>query len=552
VGAKYPGGLWMVPVLALASLGASPPEVPLIEAVKKADTTAVRAQLQRRADVNAAEPDGSTALHWAARLNDLETATLLIRSGANVKAANRFGVTPLALASTTGTAAMIELLLKAGADPNSTSAEGEPALMTAALTGRVDVLQTFLAHGAKVDAKESWKGQTALMWAAVRGHTAAIQFLIKAGADINARANGQFTPLLFAVREGHIDAVRALLEAGATPNDRILKPLMSRRGPSGNEQVVTSALALAMLNGHYELAALLLEKGADPNVADARGSVLHVLAWMRRPGLPAGRDRSAPPPTGTLDSLDLAKLLLAKGAKPNTRIAWKEIRFDRDDQEALDPPDIAVGRNYLSYVGATPFYLAARNGDVALMRLLVANGADPLLGTVQNVTPLMAASGLGWWEGETPGPLTGTTESERLEAVKLTIELGGDVNAVTDFGDTPIVGVGVDLLRQYPDNLDQFPETALGDMRWGGSTALHGAIMASGQHSIIQFLVEKGAKIDARNKLGWTPLMIAEGILLTNERRYPETAELLRRLMRERNLDPELYSQRAAQRSTSR
>jgi len=203
-------------------------------------------------------------------------------------------------------------------------------------------------------------------------------------------------------------------------------------------------------------------------------------------------------------------------------------------------------------VGATPFYLAARNGDVALMRLLVANGADPLLGTVQNVTPLMAASGLGWWEGETPGPLTGTTESERLEAVKLTVELGGDVNAVTDFGDTPIVGVGVDLLRQYPDNLDQFPETALGDMRWGGSTALHGAIMASGQHSIIQFLVEKGAKIDARNKLGWTPLMIAEGILLTNERRYPETAELLRRLMRERNLDPELYSQRAAQRSTSR
>ena len=128
MGGKYPGGWLMVPLLAVVSLGATAAEVPLVEAVKKADATAVRAQLKRRADVNAAEPDGSTALHWAARKNDLDTAALLIRSGANVKAANRFGVTPLALASTTGSAAMVELLLKAGADPNSTSAEGEPAL----------------------------------------------------------------------------------------------------------------------------------------------------------------------------------------------------------------------------------------------------------------------------------------------------------------------------------------------------------------------------------------------------------------------------------------
>ena len=120
----------------------------------------------------------------------------------------------------------------------------------------------------------------------------------------------------------------------------------------------------------------------------------------------------------------------------------------------MEPPDIVVGRNYLSYVGATPFYLAARNGDVELMRLLAANGADPLIPTVQNVTPLMAASGLGSWEGESPGPLSGTTEAERLEAVKLAYELGGDVNAVTDFGDTPIVGDGVELLRRYPDNLE--------------------------------------------------------------------------------------------------
>jgi ankyrin repeat protein len=212
----YRGGWLVVPLLAAASIGAAAAELPLIEAVKKADTTAVRAQLKRRADVNVAEPDGPQP-YWAARRNDLDTAALLIRAGANVKAANRFGVTPLALASTTGSAAMIELLLKAGADPNSTSAEGEPALMTAALTGRVDVLQTLLSHGAKVDAKESWKGQTALMWAASEGHTAAVRALIKAGADINAREKGQFTPLLFAVREGHVDVVRALLEAGVNP-----------------------------------------------------------------------------------------------------------------------------------------------------------------------------------------------------------------------------------------------------------------------------------------------------------------------------------------------
>ena len=551
--ATYPGGWLMVPLLAVVSLGAAAAEVPLIEAVKKTDKTAVRAQLQKRADVNATEADGSTALHWAARRNDLETAGLLIRAGANVKAANRFGVTPLALASTTGGAAMVELLLKSGADPNSTSAEGEPAIMTAALTGRVDVLQTFLAHGAKVDAKESWKGQTALMWAAAEGHAAAVRVLIKAGADINARAaSGQFTPLLFAIREGHIDAVRALLEAGANPRDQITKPFASKYGPVGNETVVTSALALAIINAHYELAALLLEKGADPNVSDARGSVLHALAWMRRPGLPDNRDFGAPAPTGNLDSLELAKLLLAKGAKPNTRIAWKEIRFDRDDGEAMEPPDITGGRNYLSYVGATPFYLAARNGDVALMRLLAANGADPLIGTIQNVTPLMAASGLGSWEGESPGPLSGTTEAERLEAVKLAYELGGDVNAVTDFGDIPIVGDGVELLRRYPDNLEEFPETALGDMRWGGSTALHGAVTASSQHSIIHFLLEKGARLDARNKLGWTPLMMAEGMVCGSlQKTWPETAELVRKLMRERNLDPDQYNQRAAAAQTA-
>src|SRR5918996_1638826 len=147
---------------------------------------------------------------------------------------------------------------------------------------------------------------------------------------------------------------------------------------------------------HFEVAAVLLDAGANPNVPDARGSVLHALAWMRRPGV-SGGNQVPPPPTGSLSSLELARALLAHGANPNVRLAWKEIPFDRDDGEVKSPPNIAVGRDFISLVGATPFYLAAKNGDVEFMRVLVANHADPRVTTVQNVTPLMAAAGLGTW-----------------------------------------------------------------------------------------------------------------------------------------------------------
>ena len=192
---------------------------------------------------------------------------------------------------------------------------------------------------------------------------------------------------------------------------------------------------------------LLLEKGADPNAGDPRGSALHALTWMRNPGYAAAPPRQA---TGNLDSLDLAKALLARGADPNVRVTWKEVKFDRDLGTVRPPPSISIGRGYLSYVGATPFYLAAKGADVALMRLLVEHGADPRLATVQNVTPLMAAAGLGFWDGESPGPESGVPESQALEAVKLAIELGNEVNAVTDYGSTPIVGDSATLLHRHP------------------------------------------------------------------------------------------------------
>jgi ankyrin repeat protein len=228
------------------------------------------------------------------------------------------------------------------------------------------------------------------------------------------------------------------------------------------------------------------------------------------------------------------------------RIAWKEIPFDRDDGEAKSPPNISVGRDFLSMVGATSFFLAAKNGDVALMRVLAANGADPGIPTVQNVRPFMAAAGLGYWDGETPGPFNGTPESERLEAVKLALDLSGeDVNAVADFGDFPIEGDGHKLLFAYPDNLERLPANALADVRWTGSTALHGAAVMD-QLSIIQFLADRGARLDVRNKLGWSPLMVTQGMLIAANGRWKPRAEaLIRTLMIERGLDPALSSQRS-------
>jgi len=533
-------GWWIVALSSLLSIGAAGPVVPLVQAVKQADKVAVRAMLQQpQIDVNLSEPDGMAALHWAAYLDDLETADLLIRAGANVKAANRYGVTPLLLASANGNATLIEQLLKAGADPNTARPEGETALMAAAGNGNVAAVKSLLAHGADVTAKEASKGQTALMWAAAQSHASAAQVLIESGADVRARSTGNFTPLLFAVRAGAADVVRVLLAAGADVNETVQGAAFST-GVAGPTEDSTSVLGLAIINGRFDIAVLLLENGANPNVPDSRGSVLHALAWMRRPGSGGG----PPPPQPKGDSLDLAKALLARGANPNARIAWKEIPFDRDDGEAKSPPNIAVGRDYLTTVGASPFFLAAKNGDVALMRVLAANGADPRLPTVQNVTPFMAAAGLGYWDGESSGPLNGTPESERLEAVKLALELSAEnVNGVADFGEFPIEGDGEKLLFAYPDNLEHLPGNAVADVRWTGSTALHGAAIMD-QLSIIEFLVEKGARLDARNKLGWTPLMVSQGMLVAANGRWKPRAEaLLRQLMIERGLDPALYSQ---------
>ena len=446
---------WLVAYLA-ATGAANAASVPLIDAIRTADQAAIRGLLQKRVDVNAAEPDGGTALHWAARTSDVQTAELLLRAGANVKAANRYGVTPLSLACTTGNAAMINLLLKAGADPNSALPEGETALMTAARSGSAEGVKTLLARGADVNKKEAWRGQTALMWAAAEGHVDVIRILLANGADMHVRSNGGFTPLLFAVREGKLGAVKTLLDAGADLNES----LASRR-KSASEEPGVSAFMLAVANVHYELAAYLLDKGADANSAPDGFTALHQITWRRRPG--TGDNNPAPQGSGSLDSLAFVRTLVKHGANVNAR-ATRQV-------------NMGVTIRFHT-IGATPFLLAARTADLPLMRLLLELGADPLLANEDGTTPLMAAAGVGTNSPlEEPG-----TEAEVLEAVKLVAGLGADLNTVDKNGDT----------------------------------AMHGA---AHKHvpSVIRFLSEKGAAVQVWNQPNnakQTPLQIAEGVLV--------------------------------------
>jgi ankyrin repeat protein len=457
-------------LLALLSVGPSA-DMTIVQAAKAGNVEAVRALLEAEADSNAAEPDGTTALHWAVQNGHAELVDLLLRSGAKVAAANRYGVTPLAVACTAGDAAIVERLLASGADPNGAFADGETPLMTASRTGSAETIKALVARGADVHARERRKGQTALMWAAAENNVAAIRALVEAGADVNQRTTGgSFTPYLFAVRAGHIDAARTLVDAGADVNQSLTDG--------------TSALVLAVMNAHYELAAALLDKGANPN-ADKQGwTALHQIAWSRRHN--AGFNLPGPVATGGLDSLELVRRLVQKGADVNARMT-------------KEPRD--GNRNQLNRIGSTPFLMAAKSDDVPLMRVLLDSGANPSLTTDRGTTALMAAAGVGIWApGENPG-----THDEALAAVKLALEVGG--GKVND----------VDL---------------------DGETALHGAVYRGGAIPVIQFLIDKGAVLDVKNKKGWTPVIVADGVEYTPAvlKRYPEAAALLRKTMRERGL----------------
>jgi uncharacterized protein len=451
------------------------------DAAERADWARVRALLLEGADATAAQPDGTTALHWAAQHDRREIAELLIKAGARVGAANRFGATPLSLACVNG-GPLVAQLLEAGADPQQSLPGGETPLLTASRTGRADPVKALLARGAKVDATDA-KGQTALVWACAEGNAAVVDLLLQAGANAKLRLKSGFTPLLFAARNGKPDVVRLLLKAGGDPNDAIEAKGGRARGMARNG---TSALLLAVENGHFELAIALVDAGANPNDLRSGDGPLHALTWVRKPHRGDGEDgMPAPQGSGRLTSLEFVREIVKRGADVNLAL-----------------PKGASSAGHISAEGATPFLLAARRADVPYLKLLAELGADPARTNKDGCTPLMTAAGLGTLA---PTEEAGT-EEESIEAVKFLLSKGADVNAIDR----------------------------------NGETAMHGAAYKS-LPKMVRLLADSGAKIDGwnrKNRHGWTPVLIAEGFRPGNFKPSVETLAALHQVMREAGLAP--------------
>ena len=524
------------------------------DAVMQKDPARLKALIAASADVNSAQPDGTTALHWAAYHGDARAAATLLAAHADPSLRTGTGVTALSLACESGNAELVDLLVKAGADVNQTLNNGETPLMMAARTGSVPVLKMLLAHGAHLEDREKLRGTTALMWAAANGNSDAVRLLVSKGAEVNTRSGatqpgrrpylaessrsriqefidgrgqggtvvkqegaeaakrladervaarealakfptesdkwhpsnkqwGGLTPLMFAARQGDLESVKVLLGAGAQVN------MTSEFG--------WTALLVATQNRYYQLGAYLLDHRADPNIANDGGWTPLYLATDNR-NIEGGDYPTRKP---DMDHLEYIKRLLAAGANPNLRM--------RSSTETRT----VFTHQWLNEEGATPYLRAAQSGDLVLMKLLLEHGADPTISTEHKVTPLMVASGIGWVEGVTYE----WSRQQTYETVKFLLDQGADVNA--------------------QDTLD-------------GRTALMGAAH-KGRPDVVQLLVDRGADlglhdIGSRDSIhalagaSWRAIDYADGLVRVGVQSaiaHPETAALLRRLMKEKGLE---------------
>ncbi|MEP4076616.1 ankyrin repeat domain-containing protein [Haloferula sp.] len=396
----------------------------------------------------------SDALLEAAYRDDLAAAKGRLAEGDEVDEANRHGVTALSLACRNGSAEMVRLLLDGGADANGKLDGGESCLMIAARTGNVSSVLALIGKGAKVNATER-RGQTALMWAAAEGHHRVVECLIAHGADISISQNSGFNALLFAVRQGHGEVVKQLLKAGADVNE----VARSKKRNGRMMRAGTAPLMLAVENGHFELALELVAAGADPNDQRSNYTPLHAITWVRKSVRGDGVNGVPPPDgSGSVTSLEFVRKLVEAGAEVNARL-----KNGRGNAEAMNTK------------GATPFFMAAETCDLALMKLLVDLGADPTITNVDNTTPILMTCGIGV---NAPGEEAGT-EADAIEALGYLLELGADINAVDD----------------------------------NGETVMHGAVYKASPELMV-LLDERGADIkvwNTKNKYGRTPLTIARG-----------------------------------------
>jgi ankyrin repeat protein len=502
----------MIPSIMLASfmavIGAAGPASSLPEAAMYRDMAAVRSLLTQKVDVNAPGKDGTPALHWVVRVDDIDTAKLLIKAGANVRLADRYGVTPIFLACANGNAAMIQLLLDSGADPNTVDPAGETALMTAAKVGDVASVRVLADAGAKIDTRDPAFQQTALMMAVRENRTEVVRFLVERHADVNAQTRtgqapgwvlpnsvpgfghgigivrgglpergsrytipGSLSPLLYAARDGRLEAARILVSAKADLE------LADANG--------ITPLLMAVTNNQIKVARYLIDQGAQINVSDWYGRTpLWAAVEVRNmdvdnASFENGVDREPP--------LELIKVLLDKGANPNPRT--KESipirRFMLRGTGTLE---------WVDFTGQTPFLRAAWAGDLTVMRLLLDHKADPKIATFAGTTALMAAAGVNWVVDQTYDE----GQKNLLEAVKLCYDLGLSVNDVNSMGITAVMGAA-----------------------------------NRGSDEIIQWLVDKGAKLDVKDAEGRTPLNWAEGVFLATHpgKAKPSSMALIQKLM---------------------
>ena len=504
-------------VLSLAYYFSQPPKLPsaeahaigleLVEAVRLGQAENARVLIDRGADVNAAGPDGTSALHWAVHLADVDIAKRLIRRGARVEQLNRYDLAPLHVAAGEGSAQLVRLLLDAGASADLPGRNGETALLMAARKGCADCIQALIASGAKVETREKTFDLTPLMLAAWSGNEKSVDHLLRAGADVKAQTRlgpmpkfvepgagrashgdgilrggvpergsrparaGQMTALHYAAREGRTGVVALLLGNGARIDD-----------PEANG---VSPLLLAIMNDHAKTARYLIEHGANINAED----------WYGRTPLWAAVDIRNVELDGELNTqvadregaLDVIKLLLARGANPNART--------RESPPGRIWLMQAGSLSWVDFTGQTPFLRAALAGDVTTMHLLLENKADPSIATFGGTTPLMAAAGVNWVYFQT----FDEGQDHLLEAVKLCVQLGQDVNAANSMG----------------------------------VRAVHGAANR-GSDAIVRYLVEQGARLDAKDNQGRSAYTWAQGVFLATHAAVPKpsTMQLIEELCR--------------------
>jgi len=493
--------------LLAAAVSAASVDDALRDAAERGDRVAASRLLDDGADVGSRDVDGTTALHWAARADSLDTVKLLLEAGADARAADLYGTTPLYLAAENGSAPVLDALLAAGADPNMAAPTGETALMTAVRNGRIDAIALLLDRGAVLDARDPEFEQTALMMAVREGQTEAVALLLERGAEVDAHtrigptpdfippckrtgcfsegaginrggipdrgwrpaAQGGLTPLLYAARDGRAAEAELLLAAGADVE------LAEANG--------IRPLLLALLNNQIDVAHLLLQHGADVNADDF---------WGRTPLFAAIEYRNrdlrnfdlVDEPVDRAALLDMITLLIDRGADVDART--REWPYSRTS--------FTSDLSWVDMTGQTPFVRAAQSGDTTTMRLLLEHGADPDIATFEGTTALMAAAGVNWTVDQT------YTESPQalLDAIEICLDLGADVNAVNSMGVTAMIGAA-----------------------------------NRGSNDVIRLLHANGARLDVVDNEGRSPLRWAEGVFLatTGAEQKPETIALLRELL---------------------